>query len=226
MLGRCAEDGLDGGRHPVDDAVTHVQDHISDVLGEQPETLLGGGDVANAFHPLGDVAPGQGDQVTADVVSADVVVPGTGEDLVLVVDLVDDDRLVRLDALCVPPDQSGESDLRHRLQHGATDQCVATHSQVVAHGAVDVAVDEIGDPPGGVPYRLQQRLGVEHPVRRRAKQVVGVRQRLQRPGRRGLVVEDPRPASKPPVLDGCGHHQQVARIAREAPHVLDLRHRI
>ena len=132
-----------------------MHDHVADVLGQQPESLLGRGDALHTFHPLGDVTPRHGDEVAAHVVPADVVMLWAGQDLVVIEDLVDDDRLVCFDTMGVPAQQSGEPEIRHRLQRRVSDQRVSRQPQVLTGCAVDIAVDEVGDLPAGIPHPLK-----------------------------------------------------------------------
>ena len=211
VLRRGAENRLRRRRDPCETPVPNVTDHVGDVLGEQSEPLLGLSESGARLMTVGDVPPGEDDVAAGGRIGPGVVPQRGAEDLVVVEDVVDDDRCAGVRAAPVKVQQGGTLQIRRDLQHPFADQILRSQTEVGAGREVDVAVAEVDRPSGVVADRFHQHHGIEQRVHGRAQQCGRLLASGQGSGPVRFVVEHPDPAGEFAAADRVGDDPHMRR---------------
>ena len=183
---------------------------------------LGQQDALRGGEPLGDVTPGEADQIGTRPGSAHVVSAIVAEDLVEERVVVEDHRLPVLQAPDVSLVQLGALQIRRCLQLGVADEIALLEPEIQAGGSVDVEVPEVDHPSGGFADRLQQHLRIEHAVGIGAQQGLGRVTGCHRLEGPRDVLEDPDPFADRTVADGTRGHMDMGGIRGECPGAVDF----
>ena len=196
VAGRSAEGFGDRPGYPADRLVADAHHYVGHVVCQQPEPLLRQRDAGGQLRPLGDVAPGQADEILAGLGGADVVVAQIAEQFAVVGDSIEDYRLAGVGAVDEGVHQPGFGEPGERFDQAVPDQFRARQSEVTTGGAVDFAVHQIDDRALGTD-RLHQYLWVEHRVGTDPQQVAHLACGLDRLRQSRVVVEHPHLAVEP-----------------------------